>query len=223
MNYLAHALSSLDDPYFAAGTAVPDWLAVVDRRVRLRAKRVEGFQRDADPATAAMARGVRQHLRDDAQFHAGRAFAELAWELTVAARKTLPEECGLRPNFLGHLLVEVLLDAALAAEDISRVERYYQVLGEVDPPRVEAVVNRIGRRSTRLLAPFIPLFLAERILGDYLEDGKLMKRLNQVMRRVNLPPLPESFVRVLPEARRRVTERKDELLENLTVHPGRIS
>jgi hypothetical protein len=223
MNYLAHALSSLDDPYFTAGTAMPDWLAVVDRRVRLRAKWVEGFQQDADPATAAVARGVRQHLRDDAEFHAGKAFAELAWELTVAARKTLHEECGLRPNFLGHLLVEVLLDAALAAEDVSRVERYYQTLEAVDPHRVEAAVNRIGRRSTRLLAPFIPRFLAERILWDYLEDGKLMKRLNQVMRRVNLSPLSESFVHLLPQARRRVAERKDELLEDLSLHPGRIS
>ena len=32
MNYFAHALPFLDRPYFVAGTAVPDWLTVADRR-----------------------------------------------------------------------------------------------------------------------------------------------------------------------------------------------
>jgi hypothetical protein len=80
MNYFAHARPFLDQPYFMAGTGVPDWLTVVDRRVRLRAK------------------------------HA---------------------EAGLRLAFFGHLL--------------------------------------IGH------------FCRERILWNYLEDDKLMVRLNQVM------------------------------------------
>jgi len=116
-------------------------------------------------------------------------------------------------NFLGHLLVEVLLDAALAAEDPSRVERYYQTLAQIDPQQVAAAVNRLAARPTRKLTPFILMFLAERILWDYLEDGKLMIRLNQVMRRVHLPPLPESFASILPGARQMVTRRKAELLE----------
>ena len=36
MNYLSHALGCLDDdPYVLAGTSVPDWLSVVDRKVRV--------------------------------------------------------------------------------------------------------------------------------------------------------------------------------------------
>ena len=38
MNYLAHAYQYLSDPYFVAGTNLPDWLSVVDRKVRVRAK-----------------------------------------------------------------------------------------------------------------------------------------------------------------------------------------
>ena len=39
MNYFTHALPFLDgDPYFLAGTAVPDWMSVADRQVRVRAK-----------------------------------------------------------------------------------------------------------------------------------------------------------------------------------------
>ena len=39
---------------------------------------------------------------------------------------------------------------------------------------------------------FIGMFSRERFLSDYADDGKLLFRLNQVMRRVGLPLLPPS-------------------------------
>jgi hypothetical protein len=50
-------------------------------------------------------------------------------------------------------------------------------------------------------------------LWDYSDDGKLLVRLNQVMRRVRLPALPCSFVKLLPAMRSEVRQRKFELLE----------
>ena len=82
MNYFAHARPFLDDPYFAAGTAVPDWLAVVDRSTRVRAKDTLPFLEAEDPITAAVARGLLQHLRDDRHFHRTRAFVETSLELS---------------------------------------------------------------------------------------------------------------------------------------------
>ena len=221
MNYFAHAYRFLDDPYLATGTGVPDWLSVVDRRVRLRSKRVEPFVDHPDPSTAAVARGVLQHLSDDRRFHNSRGFVELNLELTVMARDALEGESGLRPAFLGHLLVEVLLDASLIAEDLGRLEAYYGVLESVDPGGVEAAVNRMAARPTRRLAAMIVGFLRHRILSDYLEDAKLFGRVNQVMRRVKLAELPEGFCRIFPDARRKVDCRKDELLDGIPVLTSR--
>ncbi len=215
MNYFAHALPILAPPYFVAGTGVPDWLTVADRPLRLRSKSAEAFRDDPDPCVAAVAAGVLQHLRDDARFHATRAFAETSLELTVRVRDALGAETGLRPVFLGHLLVELLLDAALVAEDPRRLTEYYSVLGQVDPEQVEAAVNCMAPRTTQRLAPFIELFLRERILWDYLEDDKLLTRLNQVMRRVRLDGLPDDFAALLPIARKLVADRKSELLDGI--------
>ena len=66
-------------------------------------------------------------------------------------------------------------------------------------------------RPTERLAIFIELFRRERILWDYLEDDKLMVRLNQMMRRVRLEPLPAEFAAMLPAARKLVAERKSML------------
>ncbi len=215
VNYFAHAMHFLDRPYFAAGTGVPDWLSVADRGVRVTAKSAELLAEDPQPDVAAVARGIMQHIGDDRRFHTSRAFAELSMELTAAAREVLGPDTTFRPPFLGHLLVEVVLDASLVAEDPARLEAYYRTLRCVDASLVEQVVNRIASRPTQRLAPLIVGFCREQILRDYLEDGKLFVRLNQVMRRVNLAPLPDGFRNLLPEARRRVEDRKAELLEGI--------
>ncbi len=220
MNYFAHALPFLDNPYFAVATGIPDWLTVVDRKVRIRRKHVVPFLVDSQPEVAAIAGGVLQHLRDDARFHATRAFAELSIALTVMARDELGADAGFRPAFLGHLLVEVLLDAALIASHPARFEGYYQALGAVDPMRIETAVNRMAPRPTERLAWMLERFRTTRVLSDYAEDGKLFVRLNQVMGRVGLNRLPETFCRIFPEARRIVGLRQEELLDGIPVADG---
>jgi len=217
MNYFAHARHFLGDPYFVAGTAVPDWLAVVDRQVRLRRRHAAAWVEDPDPRVAALARGTLQHFRDDARFHETRAFAETNLALSAMVRDCLADETGFRPSFLGHLLVEVLLDAALIDEDPERLEEYYRVIDSVDGRFVQETVSRMAPRPTERLALLVDRFAGERFLSDYAEDARLWTRLNQIMRRVQLPPLPESLMGILPEARRVVAARRVELLEGTPV------
>lgn len=212
MNYFSHGRAFVDDPYFLAGTAVPDWLNVVARRVKALAKLAAPFVADADARLAALAQGIVRHHADDAWFHETAAFAELSWQLTARVRDALPPDDGLRPSFLGHILVELLLDAALIAEEPERLAAYYEALSAVDPAFVQAAVSRMATGIPERLAEFLPLFIRERFLWDYGDDGKLWFRLNQVLRRVTLPPLPEAFCELLPEARRLVAQRKAELL-----------
>lgn len=212
MNYFAHGYRFVDDPYFLAGTAVPDWLNVVDRQVRVRRKSATPWLADPDPRTAALARGIVQHHDDDAWFHETTVFYELNWRLTALVREAVGADDGFRPSFVGHILVEVLLDAALIREMPDRLEQYYAALARIDTEHVQAAVNRMSPRPTHRLAELLPLFSQERFLSDYNDDAKLARRLNQVMRRVGLPPLPAAFQRVLPTARRLIDARREELL-----------
>lgn len=212
MNYLAHARRFLSDPYFAAGTAVPDWLGVVDRKLRVRSPKALPWIDDEDPAVSGVARGIVQHHADDRWFHETRAFAELNLTFAVRIRELLAPDDGFRPSFVGHILVEILLDDELSAERPGLLDDYYATLAAVDPEAVVRAVERIAARPAPRLAQLIPRFCAERFLYDYADDGKLLTRLNAVMRRVGLPPLPVDFCRLLPEARRDVRRRRSELL-----------
>jgi len=63
----------------------------------------------------------------------------------------------------------------------------------------------------------IALFREARILSDYQENGRLLERMNQVMRRVKLPGLPEEIVEVFAQGRPMVRRRYEELLEGIPV------
>ncbi|MCH5377879.1 MAG: hypothetical protein JJ992_28315, partial [Planctomycetes bacterium] len=212
MNYFAHGRDYVDKPYFLVGTAVPDWLSVIDRRMRARRRHVAAFLDDQDRRVAEIASGILQLLHDDRWFHQTRAFAELSLQLTRGIRGILPDDSSFRPSFLGHILVEILLDGVLIEQQPDRLDEYYAAFDRVDRQVVEESVNRMATRQSDLLAAFISRFLAERFLYDYLDDEKLLWRLNHVMRRVNLTRLPNHFLEIFPEARRSIRRRREELL-----------
>lgn len=214
MNYLAHARHYLDWPLIAAGTAVPDWLSVLNRRVRARSKRARPLLRHRDQRIVQVAIGITRHHADDDWFHRTRAFAELNWQFTLAIRDRLPQDDGLRPSFLGHILVELLLDAELAHRHPDLLPRYYEAVDALDVDLVAWAVDRIATGPALRLAELIPRFSAERFLYDYAEDAKLLVRLNSVMRRVGLPEIPATLCQWFPEARQQIRLRYDELLRD---------
>lgn len=214
MNYLAHGWRFTGEPYFLAGTAAPDWLSVINRKIRLRSKTAAEFIADPDPVLAGIARGVVQHHADDAWFHATPVFNELSLAFAVEVRDALPGDEGFRPSFLGHILVELLIDRALSEDDSRRLDRYYAALAAVEPELVQAAISRLATQPTEAVAPLIPRFLSERFLYDYLDDAKLLTRLNHVMRRVNLPQLPASLIDLFPAMHQRVRDKLPSLLLN---------
>lgn len=212
MNYFTHGRPFLSDPYFLAGVAVPDWVRVVDRRMRAPSKRAAPFTNSDDPVLARVAAGVVQHHFDDGWFHQTRAFAELSLSFTVAIRDCLPPDDSLRPSFLGHILVEMLLDAELIAAAPTQLDLYYSALESLDPLSVQTAVNRFATRPSDWLGEVISRFCQVRFLYDYADDGKLLARLSGVMARVGLASLPPELLQILPDARQAVRNRQQELL-----------
>ncbi len=217
MNYFAHGRTYTDDPYFLIGTAVPDMLNVVDRNIRVRSDRASAFLAAEDVATAAIAAGIVQHHHDDAWFHRTRAFAELSLNFSVAVRDILGGDDSFRSHFLGHILVEILLDSELIETYPSQLQLYYDALQCVDASKLADAVTFMSGRHAIGMAWLLPRFIDERFLWDYPEDEKLLKRLNQVMRRVRLPLLSEEFLQLLPDARDQVRMRHEELLTPVAV------
>ncbi len=216
MNYLAHGYRFLDDPLFLAGTAVPDWLSVADRKVRARRRFVKPVVAETTSAEIrTVGLGILQHHSDDDVFHRCELFQQLSADLAIEFRKDMPDRFDHRPGFLGHIVVELMLDAVLAENDSTLLDTYYAAMNDIDGSFIEAVVNTMASRQTQRLSWWIDRFREERFLFDYLDDQALLVRLNQVLRRVTLPLLPASAVDVLAFARDLLRKRASELLRTV--------
>ncbi|MCC6511548.1 MAG: hypothetical protein IT423_20785 [Pirellulaceae bacterium] len=214
MNYLSHGFRFVDNPYYLAGTALPDWMSVLDRRNRARSQVAAQWVSAAEPEMAAFAQGVVQHHADDRWFHQTESFALLSTTFAVELREKLT--VSHQAGFLGHIAVELLLDAVLVEDIPIRLEAYYNALSQLDPRHVQVVANRLLPRPAERLDLLLPRFIAERFLADYADDRLLWRRLNHVMRRVGLEPLPETIIDWLATARVRVRQSADALLTDST-------
>lgn len=223
MNFLAHGYRWLDRPYFLAGTALPDWVAVADRSLRVRIGTLRRWCDRPEPV-AEVARGMIQHLRDDAVFHSNPVFVRISAALTTQVSAVLggPRDSFV-PAFLGHLLTELLLDATIAGANYGLVSRYYQVLASIPPEEIERIVVTIAGQPTSQLAPMIRRFLAAQVLWDYLDDRALLQRVNQVLRRVGLQPVSDRLSGILPAAREFVHEHRDGLLAGVSGDGDRLT
>ncbi|QDV72531.1 hypothetical protein [Botrimarina mediterranea] len=216
MNYLAHAWSFLRngsaDPYELAGVAVPDWLGVASRRTKCRSRDAAPHLDSENAQLAALARGVCRHHADDAWFHESPAFGALSLGFAKTVREALGESTSMRPWFLGHILVEMLLDDELARREPGLLDWYYELMTHVDGAWVAASIERMAQRDVGDLALFVERYVEVRFLADYRDDDALVMRLNQVMQRVRLDKLPAAFTPLLAGFRGAVAASFDELV-----------
>ncbi|MFM7737817.1 MAG: hypothetical protein ACKO9H_00300, partial [Planctomycetota bacterium] len=140
MNFFAHALPWLDDPWFVAGTCLPDWMSVINRRVRLRSKKVQPRVDDSDSRTARVARGIVQHHADDEWFHETPEFAQLNLQFSVQLREDVKLDDSLRTRFVGHILIEMLLDDWLSKIYPGKLKEYYLQLERLCGRELERIV-----------------------------------------------------------------------------------
>ena len=215
MNYLAHGYRFLDSPLFLAGTAVPDWLSVADRRVRVRSKHLTVRLPELPTDSQQLVSGMLQHLHDDDLFHRSEMFLMLESEIGSRFRFRMPDPYDHRPGFLGHIVTELMLDAVLAEQQPELLRSYYAAISSVSSESIQQTVNLVATRSTDKLTFFVDRFREIEFLYDYLDDRPLMTRLNQVLRRVTLPVLDEQCLPVLHEARLLLRTHGDRLLRSV--------
>lgn len=204
MNYLAHAIEVLDAPWIVAGTSLPDWLRVVDKRLRLKPATLLALPLEHRSAAHQLRAGVIRHHDDDTKFHTDPRFDELSHEAVSAVRALSPDP-RLRASALGHILVEMLLDAALDEANPGTLERYYQAIDDVDARELAAIVGRwsspLHIASVARIPELLERFRRARFLFSYRTDDGVVDSLEGVCWRAGLAPPPPGTVDVVARMR----------------------
>lgn len=216
MNYLAHGFRHSASPWRCAGTALPDWVRILRARCRAHeARAAEVAATTADPRLAELAAGVVRHHADDRAFHQSSAFTDTlheATEILAPLRAAVP---GFRARFAAHVLIEMLLDAALADEDPSRLDSYYSALAGIAPDDLAEVAAPLLEGTAGLdrdggfdgLAPLVRSFTGSRFVAEYRDDRRVVARYAQVAARAGVPPGGAALEPHIAPMRRLVTSR----------------
>lgn len=140
------------------------------------------------------------------------AFYEITSEVAECFRKLPDQDDGFLPGFLGHITTELLLDRMLMEQFPEAIDRYYQVISGLPASEVQKYTNIMAAKQTDQLAKFINIFSEIQFLRDYLDSRQLLRRLNQVLRRVKLQPLPDGAENTLHSAWEIIVQRGWDLL-----------
>ena len=161
---------------------------------------------------AELASGIKQHLDDDHWFHSTQGFLEISTDMSILFRQIFTHDETARVGFLGHIVTELLLDRVLIEQNPGLIDEYYAAFSEIDPLQTEIATNKMTTKETDKLKLWLAQFSKEAFLRDYLDSQRMLVRLNQVMNRVKLQPLPVETISVLNTGRKIVEKRLNDLL-----------
>lgn len=215
MNYLAHAVDVLDDPWMVAGTSLPDWLRAVDRKARVRPETLRTMNVVDGTQEARVKAGALKHHDDDLRFHTNDAFETLTHEAVHDIRALSPDP-RLRASALGHIVIEMLLDAIVEERKPGSTARYYEAIETLDIDELARIVARFTGRDVPSLKTLFPRFVRARFLFAYATDDGVVDALEGVAWRTGMPPPPSGTAEVVRALRPRVRA-----AASMWLHPSR--
>lgn len=202
---------------------MPDWVRMLER-VRVGSRSIRRHLESSSPLSPEQEQlclGILQHHADDDRFHSNPAFIKLNRELAISLRERLvaqsfddEAEPSMRVHFIAHVAIELLIDADLIESHPSKIREYYRIIDSLNVEVIGRTIEDVLRRPVEKLSMVIRRFAVERFLYDYLDDHRMLRRLNQVMKRVGLAQLPPETTAWLGESRRKVREHADAMLSD---------
>ncbi|HVW98795.1 MAG TPA: hypothetical protein VHA56_22700 [Mucilaginibacter sp.] len=181
MNFLSHFYfdRDADNCYHILGTILPDLLKNADKTVVLHPEKL----RHTDDAVNSIIAGWDKHLEVDRYFHSSKFFLEHSHDLKLAL---LPAISGspVKPFFLGHIAVELILDNLLLTTCIITADGFYNHL---DGCRDEVIYEFLvfsGMKNPQVFFSFFKDFKKSRYLYTYAETQQIAYALKRICMRV---------------------------------------
>src|SRR5204862_7715892 len=126
-----------------------------DKRARVKPDALRALHLD-DPRARSLREGALRHHNDDHRFHTSSTFEALTDEAVHALRALSPDP-RYRASALGHIAVEMLVDACVEERRPGVTARYYDAIAAID----DDVLATLARDWTSRPLPQFPL-LAQR-------------------------------------------------------------
>lgn len=194
MNFLSHYYFDRDvtDCYFILGTVLPDLLKNADKNIILHPEKLHYQNTHLNSLVA----GWNKHLDVDRYFHSSDFFTTHSHQLKKLLTPAI--ECSpVKPFFLGHIAVELIIDNLLVTTYKITVDDFYAHLKGCDNTIIEEFLTTAGLKDTTRFFRFYEGFKRDGYLHTYSETPQIAYALKRICMRVwENPFTPEHQARM---------------------------
>lgn len=183
MNFLSHFYLDRQstDSLFVSGTCTPDLMSIFNRTMR-----VKHHSQVIPLGSETFYQGVLRHYAADKAFHSCDFFLEESHNIALFLRKSFPSEQVHRTFFVGHVLVELLIDKILIGQDERLVGDFYAHLEVVSPQTLSQTTQHFVTQPLLGYEAFLQRFIQNRYLFHYSKYEYIIFVLKQIVSRVGI-------------------------------------
>ncbi|MBE9602130.1 hypothetical protein [Pedobacter sp. MC2016-24] len=188
MNFLSHFYfeSTTMDPNMVMGVVLPDFIKNAQKDCNLYPQKTPDlFQTDVNQR--ALLRGWQKHVEVDRLFHSSAFFQLQTHQLKQMLLPAL-EGSPVKPFFLAHIGLELILDHLLTIGGIVNINTFYDQLVKSDKQTLDQFLQHAGLADTTVFFKFLNNFISSRYLFSYRKIENITYALNRIcMRLWDLP------------------------------------
>jgi len=181
MNFLSHYYFDRNSTncYHILGTVLPDLLKNADKTIILHPEKLHHTK----PEINSLIEGWRKHLEIDKYFHSADFFLTHSRGLKEVLQPVIAGS-PVKPFFLGHIAIELILDNLLLTTDKITVDGFYDHLGSCDENVIDEFLRFSGMKNTDVFLTFFEAFKKHRYLATYTDVNQVAYALKRICMRV---------------------------------------
>ena len=199
MNFLSHYYFERQhqDSNMVLGTVLPDLVKNAHKDWNLYPQKNEALFIE-DNQQNSLLRGWKRHLEVDLIFHSSDFFIA---EMAKLKQLLLPilNDSPVRPSFLAHIGVELVLDHLLVVNGKININSFYDHLQAVDDNSLNTFLIKCGSADTEQFFKFFNSFKSSRYLLSYQKIENISYALQRICMRLWAHPFDEETVSLLTE------------------------
>ncbi len=198
MNFLSHYYFDrhTTDSYHVTGTVLPDLLKNADKAANIHPEKID---RHEHPYVNSLLDGWKRHLEVDRHFHSSDFFAHHSHQLKLVL-KPATENSPVKPFFLGHIALELILDNLLITTQKVNVDAFYQHLDNTKQEHLHSFWAVSKLHNPDVFFKFWADFKRHRYLNTYAEAAQVAYALKRVCMRVWKDPFTPDQETILTAA-----------------------
>ncbi|WP_442794876.1 ACP phosphodiesterase [Pelobium manganitolerans] len=184
MNFLSHYYfdKAKTNPLEIVGMLLPDLTRNADKSWNLHPEKLPAPVFGSKSQQAIML-GWQRHLKVDRVFHSSMFFRYHQHQLKLCIRESL-NGTPIKPFFVGHIGIELLLDSLLITQNKVNVNDFYRHLAKVDLDEIRRFLKLNHIHDVEKFCSYYQRFLAEKYIYTYADVNQISHAIKNICKRI---------------------------------------